>query len=425
MKQLRPLYQVLIALLIFLIPSNLFYVVSEVGSRVHGLRIDYLLPKFHASDGIIFALLILFAIEDSVAWYTRSQSWWHRAVSYVQSVLVPKKTPVTLLVLTVLLALGIGVRQLSAGNTIIAFWEVISWIKIALLAYVLWQKRELLRSSVTYLVLASTLLFQSLVGIMQYLTQQSVASYLFLGETDLSNFAGLAKTTLGGIERVLPYGTTAHPNVLAGFLSLSLLLLIPFYRKQSREGLKISLLLTFIVASVALFLTQSISAWLTFALGLSILFGRKYIKKIPQGMLVGILAGIIVVSTWLPFSGSSPSLVRRKYLNTAGIKMFLDRPLLGVGLKNFTPHVESYADTREVVRFVQPAHNVLVLWLAETGLLGFALLVCGFLLWKRTQPEWILLFLVLSPIAFLDHYLLTLQSGILLSLFFLLSYQSY
>ena len=203
---MKRLYQTCISALIFLIPSNLFYVLSEYGSRIHGLQIDYLLPKLHASDLCIAALVCLWLFEH------RKQS----IVPFFKDFFTSKKA-VVLLVLVV----GITARQLSTTHPLQAVFAFVSWTKLALLGYILWQKRAVVHSLATYATLAVTVLFQSLVAVWQFSTQQSIAGYWFLGETNLSSFAGLAKTAWGGAEQVLPYGTTAHPNVLAGFLALS------------------------------------------------------------------------------------------------------------------------------------------------------------------------------------------------------------
>ncbi len=96
--------------------------------------------------------------------------------------------------------------------------------------------------------------------------------------------------------------------------------------------------------------------------------------------------------------------------------MILHQPLLGVGLNNFTAEVEKYNRSDEVVRFVQPAHHVGVLWFADTGILG--LCIVAFLALKKIQlRKYVTPLCILFPILTLDHYLLTQQTGLLLTLF--------
>lgn len=401
---MKRLYQLLIGALIFLVPSNLFYVLTEAGARVHGLRVDYLLPKFYVSDVVIWALIALYFWKEKTTLQKTLQKIWHenRFETIAGSAL----------------AFVLFIRQFFATSPTIAVWTALSWIKIGILGYVLWQKRAFLRSTQTYVILAFTLLFQSVVAFWQFFTQQSVAGYWFLGETDLSSFAGLAKTTWGGVERVLPYGTTAHPNVLGGFLALGVLILLSQPHIQDRF-LKTALYICMTISVVALLLTGSISAILALIVGVVLLYWKKS-AAIPHAVLVLGMLLCVVITIWLPLPQSHPSVERRAYLNQAGLRMVVDHPFVGVGLQNFTNHVEDYALKKEVVRFVQPAHNVPLLFIAETGLVGIllVLLVTGKLCSKKLVH-----LLPLLPIALLDHYLLTLHTGILLAFVFFLSMQ--
>jgi len=96
--------------------------------------------------------------------------------------------------------------------------------------------------------------------------------------------------------------------------------------------------------------------------------------------------------------------------------MSIHHPFIGVGVQNFTTQVEKYSPSKEVVRFVQPAHNAVLLFFAETGILGLMLVLLLCKLCKH--PTHVLVFLPLLPILLLDHYLLTIQSGNVLMLFY-------
>jgi hypothetical protein len=79
-----------------------------------------------------------------------------------------------------------------------------------------------------------------------------------------------------------------------------------------------------------------------------------------------------------------------------------------------------FANAGELIRFIQPTHNVPLLLLAETGLLGgvsMYLLAKKYLL--KTDPAWLVLLAVLVS---LDHYLVTQWvGGVLLVLIFSLN----
>ena len=85
--------------------------------------------------------------------------------------------------------------------------------------------------------------FQSLLAIFQFLMQSSLG-LSFLGEPFIaSDIAHLAKMNFGEIELIRAYGTLPHPNVLGGFLSLSMIgtfflsIKKPWIKKSLRWGM--------------------------------------------------------------------------------------------------------------------------------------------------------------------------------------------
>ncbi|MPM52872.1 hypothetical protein SDC9_99636 [bioreactor metagenome] len=83
--------------------------------------------------------------------------------------------------------------------------------------------------------------------------------------------------------------------------------------------------------------------------------------------------------------------------------------LTGVGWNNFTTQVEKYSQHREIQRFVQPVHHLVLLFLAENGLLGIFALI---LLFKNGVPRGLFLAAVpLLAFAALDHFLFTQAIG--------------
>ena len=95
--------------------------------------------------------------------------------------------------------------------------------------------------------------------------------------------------------------------------------------------------------------------------------------------------------------------------------MIKAHPVWGVGMGNFVTNAEQYSSSTEVVRFVQPVHNLPLLILTETGLLGLILI---YLILQTSsikfQKSLALSLILLTSIILLDHYLLTIQSGVLL-----------
>lgn len=91
---------------------------------------------------------------------------------------------------------------------------------------------------------------------------------------------------------------------------------------------------------------------------------------------------------------------------------------MGIGLNQFTAKLPEYGTIQAYTSFLQPAHNIFLLWLTETGIVGF--LFIFFLLKKIKKPTPNYRLQTTAPIiaiviiGALDHYLLTLQSGQLL-----------
>ena len=169
-------------------------------------------------------------------------------------------------------------------------------------------------------------------------------------------------------------------------------------------------------------LTQSLSAGLSLLLIFIFTLLKHWKNKTSvQAFATGLLfvGAVCSLLLWVvPLE--HPSLTRRVYLTQAALAMSAKHPLLGVGLQGFSTQVERYAPTKEVVRFVQPVHNTILLVLAETGLLGtLAVLTAVALATPNTKKNLLYAAALTSPILFLDHYFYTLQTGQLTLLFFI------
>lgn len=90
------------------------------------------------------------------------------------------------------------------------------------------------------LILITTGIFQSIIGIWQFLIQKSVGLFWLKESLVLPNLAGVAKIILNGDKYIRSYGLFPHPNILGGFLVMSILinlLMIKFYKNGSFEGI--------------------------------------------------------------------------------------------------------------------------------------------------------------------------------------------
>jgi hypothetical protein len=284
------IYQCIFSVLIFLIPSNLFLKFAEQSAYVNGLLVDYLLPKLSASDIVIF----FFFGAATVEFFLERNGTSTKKVATTRS-FTKKNSPTQLPVQwrtnwrqwqnflpIIFLGVLLFFRQFGTAKPLASIWFFCKLLEIILLSILLLRKKFLFPSVATFFTVLGTLAFQSLLAIYQFSFQRPlVNSYLFLGEPNLNHPLFLAKASFNGVEKILPYGTTAHPNILGGFLALGILFIV--WRGRARTSLP-QTLLSFLIAIPtlwALYLTQSVSAWATFIIGIIFLALFRY-EKIGQ-----------------------------------------------------------------------------------------------------------------------------------------------
>lgn len=291
--------------------------------------------------------------------------------------------------------------------------------------------------------------FQSVMAIFQYLGQKSLGLSL-LGESILGqNTAGVAKITVNGEKIVRVYGTLPHPNILGGFLILSILAgfyLIfkgfPFSKTPS-AGKKWVLGIISIglgIQIIGFILTFSRTAWAAIAITGLIFLGfylKNHNKKPKFGLNKPKIAyfGFILLIFIITISLLWPQISTRFYLEKGdqalslrgfylknSWEMIKQNPILGQGIGNFIfklpPNLEFWQ--------YQPVHNIYLLIFAELGIIGLVLfLFLLFLLIKRVclslkipnssekAQKWLILavFAGFLFIGLLDHYFWTIQAG--------------
>ena len=379
-------------------------------SQVLGLRIDYLAPTIFLTDIVI----LVFILSSSVAIFKNRNFATRRFF----------------LLLGLFLVSFLAAAVFSPDRAL-SFWSFLKLLEFsAFLAAVASLRFEKIYSKFVK-IFAAISLFSVGLGFIQMWQQKSVELWL-LGERSFNIASpGIATIAFEGNTVLRPYATFPHPNVLAGFLVISFFIILT---SNLKKLVKLSTL-TFLAFGILL--TFSRTAWLGLGLGLTILAAMNLswtnLAKIG-GFLVVILVFIFAIfpqnlfTTRLLQIGNSDkeSFVLRVKLADGAVKMFLDNPLLGVGPGNFIPNLEKYWKPVESFRFFQPVHNVVLLILAEAGVVGMAAVGLFFLaslknIFRRPTKE--LSFLVpcwgaVLLISLFDHYFWTLQQGQIL--FFLL-----
>lgn len=326
----------------------------------------------------------------------------------------------------------------------LGLWAMLKFLEFIFFAFYILRKvkreKDFLGIS---LIFSVGVIFESLLSIIQYLNQRSINGvFYFFGERFFnSQTPGIANATLGGELILRPYGTFPHPNVLAGYLTIAMVIVISNFH-SARENLKKTIyIFALILGSAALILTMSriaIILWLSvLCLRATVYFGN-FFKKSRIKLAITCLVFFFFVLSVLNFTPlrlrfletnfTNESFVLRGQLIKTSFSMFKSSPVFGVGPNNFLVNLPFFQKTTSNIFYLQPVHNIYLLVLAETGFFGllFFLLILfrAFKkskmkpIFRRTSLKLQLLFIVVF-LGFFDHYFLTVQQGQLLFAFVL------
>ena len=412
-------YLLIFYLVIFLLPTQLGYHFWPSFSKVIGIRVDYLSPTIYFTDFLIFLMVLFWLVEklrNSKLKIQNFQNHWF----FVGTIIV--------LSVGVLFSKSPGAGLF--GIVQFLFFFLLAWFVSKLPKY---SFKKIKTYSLLLTILSCSLLYESGLAILQIINGHSINGFFyFLGERNFNAATpGIANASLGGTLVLRPYGTFPHPNVLAGFFLIVMILLMSSIKKSS-DVKKIFFSSVIILGTFVLFITLSRVALLLWILFL-LWYAFKNIQKKPVFIfLIFSFPFLIFVSPlskrFLSTSLTEESVVERMDLVKASFQMFLSSPIFGVGINNFFINLPSVLSSRFLF-FLQPAHNIFLLVLSETGILGF-LLFCFFLFktLKKTYVQKKIFFqvlIVIMVLGFFDHYFLTLHQGqLLLSLILGLCYNT-
>ncbi len=368
-------------LLILFLPTQLGYHFWPDWSLVLGRRVDYLSPTIFLTDVLILLTLI--------AWrkFTFGKKYF-------------------------LLAIFIFLNIFFSPNQPEAMYTWVKVLEFSSIGYYIIKTKPKFSSIIFFLSLG--VLYSSLLAIVQFFLQHSIGGPLwFLGErTFTTDTPGIARINWGQ-EILRPYGTFPHPNVLGGFLAATLPLVI----RELFKNKKIFYVITLAIGCMALFLTFSRSAIIVGVLAMGFVLWQKMKQKKFLIVLMILFLSLIAYRLSL-IALNDESVVVREELNTAAVKIWQQSPLVGVGLGNFLVELPKTIPTRTVY-FLQPVHNIYLLLLTETGIVG---LIFSFWIIMHNVKKFTLPLIILLLLGLVDHYALTLQQGqLLLTLFLALS----
>lgn len=392
---------------IFLLPTQLgkHFWISE--SYVQGVRVDYLSPTFYLFDVFVVALFSLYFFEKRRGRISRK-----------------------LVAVCMLLFLSV----IFAERKIIAaymFLRVLEAIWYTGLVASLVSRRNI---TIIVRVVCLTVLFQSIVAGIQYAQQASIGGLLYwLGERLITaDTPGAAVASIDGHLLLRPYGTFSHPNILAGFLVLCLTFVteVFFHTRKKKPQDKWLYIAAATSGTAMLFCTLSriaVLVWSLYAVVKAYKFleqKKDFLKNVYSLIpVVLMVAGFLYSPLFTRFTQMSlrdESVAVRLLLQNSARQMIVDHLVFGVGPLNFISSLKHYLP-HLYFALRQPVHNIFLLVLAETGIVGF--FPFAIFLWMTIKKMFISKSLFMALIVemiilgMFDHYLITSQQGIFLSAF--------
>jgi hypothetical protein len=374
-------------------------------SFVQGLRLDYLSPTLYFTDIIVITILFLSAKNI-----------------FINLTKINKKIKILILLTFLFLLINVTLSY----SPLAGIYELIKISEYFFFGiFIIYNLKSFSKKNI-FLSISVAIVFESLLAIFQTLNKGSIGGLLyFLGErTFSSSTPGIANASINGELILRPYATFSHPNVLAGFLIIYMFLLLRFFTKKE----KIILYLCLFISSIVLFLTLSRIAILFWIISSVFLFGISIYKKYKNAklnmnaknvilFLILFLIFILIFAAnvsqrFLSTNIAEQSIVERQELIVRSVDMFINNPIIGVGINNFY----FYLTKKDII---QPVHNIFLFILSQGGIFLAATTILLFTkAIKRTllKKEYYLFFSLICIILVggFDHYFLTLQQGQLL-----------
>jgi O-antigen ligase len=404
-------------LLLLLLPVQLGKHFFFNFSYISGIRIDYLSITLYLTDIISICMALAF--------------FWEFRKTEIRTM------PAYFILPFIILCFLFSNIIFIAPNKILAVYKMIKIIQCFGLIFIISKIKP--KTGYLSLIMSLSVIYISFIAVYQFIIQKSIGGiFWFLGERSFyASTPGIATTQVFGRQVLRSYSIFPHPNVLGGHLAIVLVFLFFNYihfRKVINNISKLLFIIAFTIGFIALILTFSRLSWLTFLIGLLLVFINNKLKLknlillynstflIIYYMFIVLSVGMLFI---IPFTFQS--FTERATLAKSAINVILSYPIFGIGLNNYIVQVKNQYPYLKELFFLQPVHNIYLYTASETGITGLFLLI--FVFWKmvikslRNNPVISIIFIQLFIISLFDHYLFTLQQGILtLVIFFSLAY---
>lgn len=383
--------------IVFLIPLNLGKHFVFNWSYVNGLLTDYLVPTLFITDILLGVLLVLWFVEGLI--FKKSLRYFFPYITFF------------------LFAVFLSVlSSVELYASLYAYGRLLLYVGFFFYVVFNFDVSKDLVSLIKVIFLSSFLI--SLLGIAQWVKQSSVFdNYLFFGEQPYTvSTKGVVRDNFFGVSKVPPYGTFRHPNILGGFLCVTLIwVLWTLLVSTLTKWWRLFGWVAFLVGVFCLFLTLSKISWIVFVLGAcGVLLRRFAIRRV----FLLVMICCFVLSLTLPFlKVSNISVVRRSDLLASSFAMIDYNPLFGVGLNTNVSLIDGYLVSLGKPKFTQPVHNVFVLIFSESGVFAcvfFTMLLGALILSRRIHFLFFISLFQIVLLSLFDHYFYTINQTQLL-----------
>lgn len=317
-----------------------------------------------------------------------------------------------------------GLSLLWAPEKSTTFYLWLHLLEASVLFFILLIEKFDIKKIAGALLLSGAI--QALIASQQFFSQKIVSQkWLGLVARTPDQLGGLVIEADGG-RWLRASGTFNDPNLLSGFLALTLIAGCYFYTHTTYKKITLALIA---LTTYGLFFTFSRGSLIALTIGLLIwLLGQAtaWRKSIPPiATIVLTLAALTIIFSPLVFSRANPtgrlehkSIQERSTQNVTALNIFKQHPILGVGYNNYTYVLMQQQPGLPAYRY-QEVENIFLLLLAELGLIGcssFLALLC-FCSWLafKTKNYWTLALLsTILTLGIFYHYPYSQFSGLIL-----------
>ncbi|MDP1845993.1 MAG: O-antigen ligase family protein [Candidatus Moranbacteria bacterium] len=459
--------KILIILFLATFTLNIRKVFLTPYSFLNGTFNEYLTMSFSWADALMIATIIIYTIKYIICQSKSGSSSLHETSQgnttkennkgYLSSVIhcITNASCETYFLLLFIAWCFISI--IWSPYKPIAVYRCLTLLEILLFFFIAYK--NLVANSrflrISFVALIANGFIQAIIGILQFIYGHSLGLRLF-GESIVSRETpGVAKLVIDGEKHIRAYGTFPHPNILAGFLIIPLIMILIsllnrwqpklFFNSASSEEtnqsklvsratslnqIPASLILVFLfIIGLGFILAFSRSAFLgLFAALLFILYSfirnlkcKKQISIVLLFIIIASVGSIYFVNRNTSLFSDQSMRERASYANVAR-ETISAHPLAGIGIGQFA--LEEYSENPNLEGWqYQPVHNVYLLLASELGIAGlvlFLIFMATLFLgegrggkddYRLTYYSFCCIILPFLVIALFDHYFWDIKTG--------------